>query len=204
VLRALTLLLTLTTFLSLGMTDVFIYQLRHGLGQDERTVGYVLALAGIGTFVAAAATARLRNSWGFGRCWFAAMSLSSVSLLVLGSTGRVSVAALTICLYSFGMALAGVLSMSLRQQVTPDHLLGRVTSAFWTIHGSLAPLGAALLTALVGRLGTRGPLTGVAAVFLVVVGLAAFTPIRQRRPELTAVEGEGEREGAEAAAGIRR
>ncbi|WP_063756235.1 MFS transporter [Streptomyces sp. NRRL S-920] len=187
VLRALTMLLTVTTFLSLGMTDVFIYHLRHGLGQDERTVGYVLALAGLGTCVAAAATAWLRRSWGFGPCWLGAMSLCSVSVLVLGVTGQVPVAALTICLYSFGMALAGVCSMSLRQQVTPDHLLGRVTSAFWTIHGSLAPLGAALLTALVGRLGTRGPLTAVAVVFLAVVVAAAFTPIRQRRPEQTAV-----------------
>ncbi|MEU5636343.1 MFS transporter [Streptomyces rishiriensis] len=186
VLRALTVLLTVTTFLSLGMTDVFIYHLRNGLGQDERTVGYVLALAGFGTCVAAAATARLRRSWGFGRCWLGAMSLCSVSVLVLGGTGHVSVAAVTICLYSFGMALAGVCSMSLRQQVTPDHLLGRVTSAFWTIHGSLAPLGAALLTALVGRLGTRGPLTAVAVVFLVVVVAAAFTSIRQRHPEQTA------------------
>ncbi|WP_116209447.1 MFS transporter [Streptomyces olivoreticuli] len=188
VLRALTVLLTVTTFLSLGMTDVFIYHLRHGLGQDERTVGYVLALAGLGTCVAAAATAGLRRSWGFGRCWLGSMSLCSVSVLVLGGTGQVPVAAVTICLYSFGMALAGICSMSLRQEVTPDHLLGRVTSAFWTIHGSLAPLGAALLTALVGRLGTRGPLTAVAVVFLAVVVVAAFTPIRQRHPEQTAVQ----------------
>lgn len=44
--------------------------------------------------------------------------------------------------------------MSLRQLVTPDALLGRVTAAFWTIHYSLAPLGAAV-----------------------------FTPIRERNPE---------------------
>ncbi|MFI9243814.1 MFS transporter [Streptomyces sp. NPDC053086] len=187
VLRALTVMLTVTTFLSLGMTDVFIYHLRHGLGRDERTVGYVVALAGVGTCVAAAATARLRRSWGFGRCWLGSMALCSVSVLVLGSTGRLPVAAATIFLYSFGMALAGICSMSLRQEVTPDHLLGRVTSAFWTIHGSLAPLGAALLTALVGRLGAQGPLTGVALVFLAVTAVAAFTPIRQRHPERTAV-----------------
>lgn len=185
VLRALTVLLTVTTFMSLGMTDVFIYHLRHGLGQDERTVGYVLAVAGIGTCVAAAATATLRRSWGFGRCWLGSLTLCSVSVLVLGGSGHVSVAAVTIFLYSFGMALAGICSMSLRQQVTPDHMLGRVTSAFWTIHGSLAPLGAALLTALVGRLGARGPLTGVALVFLAVVVAAFFTPIRQRHPERT-------------------
>ncbi|CQR65698.1 MFS transporter [Streptomyces leeuwenhoekii] len=187
VLRALTALLTVTTFLSLGMTDVFIYHLRHGLGQDERTVGYVLALAGVGTCVAAAATAGLRRSWGFGRCWIGSMTLCAVATLALGTFGQVPVAAVTIFLYSFGMALAGVCSMSLRQEVTPDHLLGRVTSAFWTIHSSLAPLGAALLTALAGRLGTRGPLTGVAVVFLAVAAAAAFTPIRQRHPERTAV-----------------
>ncbi|MEW2118748.1 MFS transporter [Streptomyces sp. NPDC005474] len=187
VLRALTVLLTVTTFLSLGMTDVFIYHLRHGLGQDERTVGYVLALSGLGTCVAAAATAGMRRTWGFGPCWLGAMGLCSAAVLVLGSTGQVSVAAVTICLYSFGMALAGICSMSLRQQVTPDQLLGRVTSAFWTIHGSLAPLGAALLTALVGRFGARGPLTAVAVVLLAVVVAAAFTPVRQRHPERTAV-----------------
>ena len=43
--------------------------------------------------------------------------------------------------------------MSLRQEVTPDHLLGRVTAAFWTIHFSLGPLGAALLTWAAGRFG---------------------------------------------------
>ncbi|MBL1108831.1 MFS transporter [Streptomyces sp. 5-8] len=186
VLRALTVLLTVTTFLSLGMTDVFIYHLRHGLGQDEQTVGYVMALAGVGTCVAAAATARLRRSWGFGRCWLGSMALCSVSVLVLGGTGRVPVAAVTIFLYSFGMALAGICCMSLRQEVTPDHLLGRVTSAFWTIHGSLAPLGAALLTVLVGRLGARGPLTGVSVVFMAVTAVAALTPIRLRHPERTA------------------
>ena len=30
--------------------------------------------------------------------------------------------------------------MSLRQEVTPGRLLGRVTAAFWTIHFSLGPL----------------------------------------------------------------
>lgn len=183
VLRSLTLLLTVTTFVSLGMTDVFIYHLRNGLGQDEQVVGYVLGLAGVGTCIAAAATASLRRSWGFGRCWLGAFALVSAAVLVLGLSDSLAVAAVTICLYSFGMALAGVCSMSLRQQVTPDHLLGRVTSAFWTIHTSLAPLGAALLTALVGRVGTRGPLIAVAAVFFTVVVIAFFTPIRQRNPE---------------------
>ncbi|MBB4928754.1 MFS transporter [Kitasatospora kifunensis] len=183
VLRTLTVLLTITTFLNLGMTDVMIYQVRHGLGQSERTVGYVLALSGLGTCIAAAATARLRRGWGFGACWLASYTLCGLAVLLLALTGNVTLAAASAFLYGFGMSLAGICSMSLRQQVTPDHLLGRVTSAFWTIHSSLAPLGAFLLTALVGRFGARGPLIGVAVVLLLLVGAALFTPIRQRAPE---------------------
>ncbi|MGP4001212.1 MFS transporter [Streptomyces sp. 8N706] len=185
VLRALTILLTVTTFLALGMTDVFIYHLRHGLGQDDRTVGYVMALAGLGIFLAAAAMSFLRRSFGFGACWLGGFTVAAGAVLTLGLSDSLAVAAAMIFLYSAGLALAGVSSMSLRQQVTPDHLLGRVTSAFWTIHGSIAPLGAALLTALVGRMGARGPLIGVALTFLTVVTIALFTPIARRHPERT-------------------
>ncbi|MFE9426973.1 MFS transporter [Kitasatospora sp. NPDC006697] len=185
VLRSLTVLLTVATFCTLGMTDVLIYQVRHGLAAGERTVGYVLALSGLGTCVAAVATARLRRRWGFGPCWLASYGLCSGAVLLLALTGRVALAATAGFLYSFGMALAGICSMSLRQEVTPDALLGRVTSAFWTVHSSLAPIGAFVLTALVGRFGARRPLLGVAAVFLVLVCAALFTPIRQRTPERT-------------------
>jgi hypothetical protein len=79
--------------------------------------------------------------------------------------------------------LPQVTTSSLRQAVTPGHLLGRVTSAFWTVHSAIAPLGAAALTALVGTFGVQKPLMAVGAVFLFVVVIGVFTPIRQRHPE---------------------
>ena len=56
--------------------------------------------------------------------------------------------------------------MSLRQQVTPDHLLGRVTAAFWTIHFSLGPLGVALLTWAAGHYGVEAACLASAAACL--------------------------------------
>ncbi|MGH1553056.1 hypothetical protein ACRAWF_16695 [Streptomyces sp. L7] len=51
--------------------------------------------------------------------------------------------------------MAGTCSMSLPpQEVTPEHLLGRVTSAFWTVHYAAAPIGAAVLTWAAERRGT--------------------------------------------------
>jgi len=45
VLRALTVLLSFLTFLTLGLTDIFIFHLKHDLAQPDSTVGYVLACA---------------------------------------------------------------------------------------------------------------------------------------------------------------
>lgn len=72
----------------------------------------------------------------------------------------------------------------------PSHLLGRVTSAFWTAHSALAPLGAAAITGLVEAYGMRGPLLGVGAVFLLVVLVGLGTPVRLRHPERTVVSTE--------------
>jgi hypothetical protein len=74
--------------------------------------------------------------------------------------------------------------MSLRQQVTPDHLLGRVTSAFWTVHFSLGPVGAAVLTWTAGRYGVGRACVAAGAGCLLIAAAALFTPIRQPTPEL--------------------
>ncbi len=183
VLRPLTLLLTVITFMSLGMVDVLIYHVSHDLGGSEQLVGYVLGVAGIGTIAGAGLSAWLRRRFGFGWCWLGSYVLCGLTVGALGmSTGVVVVAALAFG-YSFGMALAGVCSVSLRQQVTPPEILGRVTSAFWTLHSALAPLGAAVLTLAVSRVGVRTPLLVVGAVFLVLVAAAIRTPISQPYPE---------------------
>lgn len=187
VLRVLTIFLTITTFVTYGMTDVIIYQVRNGLGQSENVVGLVMAAAGVGTCVSAVMSAWLRRKLGFGACWLGAMTLCGVAAAVLALNRDVVVMGAAVFVFWFGLMLAAVCSMSLRQLVTPDALLGRVTAAFWTIHYSLAPLGAAALTASADRLGASGPLLAVAVIYVAVVGVAVFTPIRSRNPEDGAV-----------------
>ncbi|GLY72978.1 MFS transporter [Actinoallomurus iriomotensis] len=186
VLRALTLLLTVFLFLSLGMTDVFIYHVRHDLGQNDRVVGYVMGAAGVGTIAGAALMSPLRRWWGFGPCWLGSVGLCGVVVAVAGVAGNVVVAGGMVLAYSLGVALAGLCSMSLRQEVTPDHLLGRVTSAFWTMHNVLAPIGAVVLTALAKGVGVKDTLLAAGAAFLCVAGVGLFTPVRLRRPAIAA------------------
>ena len=184
VLRSLTAALTAYIFLTYGLTDVLIYYLRHDLGQSYATVGIVLAIAAVGPVGGSMLVARLRRAAGFGACWIGGVALSGIAIACLGVSGSILVIAALAAAYLGCGAVSGICSMSLRQQVTPDHLLGRVTSAFWTVHFSLGPAGAAVLTWAAGHYGVA-PVCAAAGAGCVLIAVAAlFTPIRQPAPEL--------------------
>jgi MFS family permease len=187
-LRALTILLTLLLFLQTGLEDVFIYYLKHDLGRSDGTVGYVLAASGIGTVIAALLVARARRRLGFGACWIGANALGGIALVLAGAApGLVAMAAI-VTTFGFASTIGSICSLSLRQEVTPNHLLGRVTAAFWTIHYSLAPLGAAGLTAAAGRFGVPTVCLAVGTGCVLVALTAVLTPIRLARPEALAIQ----------------
>ena len=176
-LRALTVLLTFFIFATYGLPDVLIYYLKHGLGQGDGVVGLVLAIAALGTVAGALAVAPLRRRLGFGRCWTGAVVLCGLAVAGLGASGSVPAVAVLAALYLGCISLAGISSMSLRQEVTPDHLLGRVTAAFWTIHFSLGPAGAALLTWAAGHFGVLAACVASGAACLVIGTIALATPV---------------------------
>jgi MFS family permease len=182
-LRSLTVLLTLQIFLTTGLEDVFIYLLKHDLGQDDRVVGYVLAVAGIGSIVAALIVARARRRIGFGACWIGSSAIGGLALMLIGVGHTLALVAALATVFTFSLGVGGVCSMSLRQQVTPSELLGRVTAAFWTVHYALAPAGAALLTALAGRLGAPVVCLAAGVGCVAVAAAALLTPVRLPHPE---------------------
>ena len=188
-LRSLTLLLAAVLFLTYGLTDVFIYYLKHGLGRSDATVGYVLAVAAAGTILAGATVAWLRRRLGFGTCWIGAYAIGALAIAGVGLTGAVVAVAALVAVFVFCQGVAGTCSVSLRQAVTPDHLLGRVTSAFWTLHYLPGPVGAVLLTAATARFGVTAVTLGVGVALFAVACVATLSPVRARDP--VAVPGQG-------------
>ncbi|WP_461079581.1 MFS transporter [Streptomyces deserti] len=178
VLRSLTALLFVFSFLTLGLNDLVIYHLKHDLGHDDGTVGTVMALGALGTISGALLVARLRRRLGFGPTWTGSVAVCGLAFAGLGWARDVpAVAALTAAFLACA-GMAGTCSMSLRQEVTPEPLLGRVTSVFWTLQYAAAPLGAAVLTWAAELRGTT-PVALAAGACCVLIALAAlFTPIR--------------------------
>jgi hypothetical protein len=183
VLRPLTALLTVFLLLTFGLTDVVIFRLSDGLGASDGVVGLVLALGAAGTALGATSVSFLRRRLGFGACWIGSMVVGAASTLGLIAASSVAVVCVLVAVYFAALAVGGICSLSLRQQVTPEALLGRVTSAFWTIHFSLGPIGAAGLTALAGRFGTAAAFAVAGGGSLTVAVVALATPVRMARPE---------------------
>lgn len=184
VLRPLTALLTVLTFFTFGLTDVIVFHLKEDLRQPDSVIGYVMTAGIIGTLLASAVVSRVRRRVGFGVSWIAAYCLCGGAIAGIGIATSVSVVAILATTVLLATGIAGISSMSLRQEVTPSHMLGRVTSAFWTLHSSLAPIGAAALTAAAAQFGV-GPTLAVTGVACVITTLsAALTPILRAKPDV--------------------
>ncbi|MEU2564619.1 MFS transporter [Streptomyces longispororuber] len=181
VLRPLTVLLALVTFLTYGLTDVVVYHVKQGLGHGDSTVGYVLTAGTLGTLGASFAVDRMRRRLGFGPSWVAVHVAAGLAVAALGLTGNVPAVAVLVAVVLFCTGVAGICSMSLRQEVTPGHLLGRVTSVFWTTHNALGPLGAAAVTAAAGTWGVGPVCLGVGGSVVAVAFTATATGLGRSR-----------------------
>lgn len=185
VLRPLTVLLSLQTFFIYGLTDLIIFHIRHDLRYSDNIVGYILTAATVGTLAASFLVGRLRKRFEFGPCWVGAFSLVGIMVTFIGLTSGAPLLAIITAIIMFCTGLAGICSMSLRQEVTPSHLLGRVTSAFWTIHSVLGPVGAAAVTAAAAGYGVRAVCWVMGPAMLLIAMSGRFTGVWKAHPLLS-------------------
>jgi len=182
-LRAITWLTAMTSLLVGGGMDLFIYHLKHDLAQGDSAVGLTLGLASIGAALGSVVAPLLRRRFGFGVTWITGFAVSGLALAFVGPAPNVALVAVFASCYTLGDTVRVILQISLRQELTPDHLLGRVTSAFWTLGAVPMSLGAALGAALAQRVGAPGVLIGMGLGAFILSMISIATPVRHARPE---------------------
>jgi MFS family permease len=182
-LRAVMLLLAGLSFVMAGMMDLFIFHLKHDLHQSDGAVGLVIGLAGIGGVGGGLVAPMLRRRFGFGASWLGGWALTSISCVLIGIVPSLWLILPAAVGYIFGDMLSGTNSITLRQELTPDHLLGRVTATVWTLNAVASPIGAAALTLLASRVGGAAAITTGGVFFAGLTVLGFFTPARRRYPE---------------------
>jgi MFS family permease len=87
---------------------------------------------------------RLTAALGSGPSLYTVMIVGSLSALVIGMTSRWWLAFIMFAAETAGAILWNVITVSLRQTIIPDHLLGRVNSVYRFFGWGMMPLGSAL------------------------------------------------------------
>ena len=146
------------------------------MGLSEPAYGLLLTTTAAGALVGSLVAERVERRLGRAR---------SLALTVLGSGLLVGIPALTTDPYLIGVAffvggatiaLWNVVTVSLRQRVTPDRLLGRLNSAYRLIAWGTRPLGAAVGGGLAVAFGLRAVFAGMAVLTLsMIVGMTWVT-----------------------------
>jgi MFS family permease len=165
---------------------VVLYAARE-LGFSAGHVGVLFMTAGLGSLAAAGVVAPLNKRFGMGPVMLAGIGGTGVAWLIMGGAmGPFWVASL---FFGGGLFLLDLSAMiffinylSLRQGLTPDRLLGRVTATMICLTVSTAPLGGLLGGWVAEHLGLRAAMimAGVGALLLAPL-VTWFSPIARLR-----------------------
>jgi predicted MFS family arabinose efflux permease len=152
------------------------------LGLSAAGVGVTLAIYGVGMMAGALVAPRIVAALPFGR----ALQLGPV-MSVLGSAVMLAswffpygvLAGISFFLFGFGPILWVITSLTLRQTVTPNAMLGRVSAVFLTVNMGARPLGAALGGVVGASWGEGACLALSLLLFGVQLGVILKSPLSQ-------------------------
>jgi MFS family permease len=179
VLRAAAALVAVVNLLLAAGAAVRVLFAQEELGLDP--VGYGLLLGGsaVGGVLGSLVASRVDRLVGTARLAIGTMVVSALAFLVFGLSSAPWLAGLAYGLTGLATVVFNVVLESLRQALTPDHLLGRVVSAFRLFGFGAVPIGSLLGGLLARSFGLRAPFV-IAGVVIPVAALLCLPAINPR------------------------
>lgn len=173
-----------------ALSVVFVLYVVRVLGLSPQQLGIVLGAGAVTALLAATMTTRITRRLGLGRTLrVATVGCCVPALLVLvprdASLTAMALLVLLQALVTFNLVMWNINTLTLRQIVTPRHLLGRMNASYRMVLYGVAPLGA-LLGGLLGEaLGLRATMVTTALLMLLPIGWIFFSPVFRltRMPE---------------------
>jgi MFS family permease len=162
-------------------TMLVVFEVRE-LGLSGLAIGLVAALGNVGFLAGAGISRRLGQRAGIGSVLWAGSLISGLGMLVAASAPRAWPLPLLVvgqALFGGGIALANLQSMSLRQAITPNAVLGRANAVVRFVGWGTAPVGAAAGGVLAGVIGLRPLLVVAAAGVLLATSFLLFSEVRR-------------------------
>jgi MFS family permease len=166
VLRALAVMVAVDNLITSAVLAVFVLFALDSVHMDLDGFGYGVLMTGIaaGAIAGAISEPALERRLGRSNVLFLTVIGTSASMLVPALTGNPVAVFVALAIAGAMMMWWNVVTVSLRQRITPDHLLGRVNASYRLFAWGAMPIGA-LLGGLIAEA------FGIVSVF-VVAGLA--------------------------------
>jgi MFS family permease len=142
------------------------------MGLSEAGYGVLTAALGIGSLLGSWLAVPAERRLGRVRILVLSVVLNAVSLVVWVATDLPVPIGVSMVAGGVAIVLWNVVTVSLRQRITPDRLLGRMNASYRLVGWGTMPLGALLGGALAELLGLRGAF--LVAALLMLATLAGF------------------------------
>jgi hypothetical protein len=151
---------------------------RDQMHASKTEVGWFFSAASAGVILFSLAAPRLRRSGSYGQIAIAATIGNGLFTLVLAASNAVPVGLVAYAGVMGTTVLFSLSTATLRQQITPSALLGRVISTAMVLAWSVEPVGAVAGGVAIDRTGSTRLIYAVAGIALVCIGsLFALGPV---------------------------
>ncbi|MDO0933570.1 MFS transporter [Streptomyces sp. DG2A-72] len=168
-LRTLAILLGVNSFCNrLGLATLVLFATQT-LHLSNRDYGLVLVGEGVGSLIGGLASVWIARRVGSVRAFVLALAGNVAVYVGMGLAPNGASLAVMLALCGFMITLSSVVTVSLRQQIIPGQLLGRVNSVFRMLGWGLMPLGALVGGFMAQEWGLRAPFLLAAAVRALVL-----------------------------------
>ena len=157
------------------------------LGLSPGSIGVAYMFGGVGCVIAAANAERLSNRFGVGSIIVHGLLLTAFGWQAFGLvSGPPLTATLALgvgmLVFDFGAVLYGINYLALRQAITPDRLLGRMTATMRFCTVAAAPVGSLIGGSLATAIGLRTTLLVIGGLGLALaIGAMTVSPFRSHR-----------------------
>jgi MFS family permease len=142
-LRNLAVFLGLANALNTMAFATYVLFAQESLGLDAGAFGVLLTSSAVGGVVGSLAAPRVSRWLGPGASLFVALGGSALGYAVVAITNQPWVVWLVLSVETFLVMVWNVITVSLRQTIIPDRLLGRVNSVYRFFGWGMMPIGGA-------------------------------------------------------------
>lgn len=166
------------------------------MGLNELGFGILMTTMAIGSIVGSLVAERAERRLGRAMLLTAAVAINAITLVVPGLTTQPWIVGVAFAVSGVGMMLWNVVTVTLRQRIVPDALLGRLNASYRLLAWGSQPIGA-LMGGLIGQV------LGLQAVFLVAGAMTALLLLLRSivtDEAIAGAEAEGNAEAARLAA----